>query len=118
MSIEKLLNKLYFIHKSFSYKHFYKSIKYFVSHNFYKEEYDITFVFHHHFNRGESGENMFLSPFISICEEHNIKYKIFEETSLDGKFSMYPRNKDAIPLDFLTVFQFLLRIVYSKKYQL
>lgn len=113
MSIRNLLNKLYFINKSFSYKHFYKSIKYFISHNFYKEEYDVVFVYHNHFNRGGNGENMFFEPFISTCKEHDINYKVFEETSLDGKFSMYPRNKDAIPLDFLTLVQFILRKIFS-----
>jgi len=91
----------------------FKSILYFISIMFKNKNYDIAFVYLNHFNR--EGENPFFKNFIEVCKENNINYIEFEETDLKGAYSHYPRNPEAVPLDFITLIQVLLRKIFTKK---
>ena len=99
--------------KKYDLKSFLKSMRYFISVLFIKKEYDVIFIYENHFNRGKNGENLFLFPMIESCKKNNIKYIVFEDTDLKAAFSSFPRNKEAIPLDFIS----LLRIIYRKFYK-
>lgn len=90
------------------------SIKFFIRLLLKKQKYDVVFLTHRHFNRGRNGENLFLKPFILFCKKNNLSYIVFEENSLDGKFNMFPRNKDNTPFDFITLLQRILRKLYTK----
>jgi len=96
-------------------KSFYKSLKFFLKLLFIKKNYDVVFVSFNHFNRGKNGENIFFKPFIDVCKNNNLNYVYLEETDLKGAFNNYPRNKDAIPLDFITFLQVILRKLFSKE---
>ena len=85
-----------------------------------KKQVEIIFVYLNHFNRNKDGSNPFLFPFINYCNKNNLKYLLIEETDLKGAFNSYPRNKDAIKLDIVTLIQILLRKIFklkSNKYQ-
>ena len=79
------------------------------------KKYDIVFVYLNHFNRGIKNENYFLIPFLEICRKNDLSYIMIEETDLKGAYSNYPRNNDAIPLDFITLLQVFLRKLYKLK---
>ncbi len=103
------------IGKSFSFFYYIKSASYFLKTIFVPMNYDIVFVQHNHFNRNSEGSNPFFVPFLDLCKKHNLKYIIFEEVSISGNFSMYPRNPNAHPMDFLKVIQLGLRKIFSNK---
>jgi len=92
-----------------------KSILFFFKLLFFKQKYDVIFSYSNHFNRGANGENIFLKPFLKVCEKYNIKYLLLEETDLKGMYNTYPRNEKAIYLDLITFLQILLRKFFSKK---
>lgn len=102
--------------RNFDFFNFFKSMLFFFKSLFIKHHYDVVFVYLNHFNRGKNGENLFLQPMIESCKRHNIKYIVFEDTDLKGEFSKYPRNKEAIPLDFITMLRILFRKIYGKKH--
>jgi len=91
----------------------FKSILYFIFTIFKSRDYDIVFVYLNHFNK--EGKNPFLRNFIEISKKEKLKYIEFEETDLKGAYSHYPRNPEAIPLDFITLIQVLLRKIFTKK---
>lgn len=80
-----------------------------------RKEVEIVFVYLNHFNRNKYGSNPFLVPFINYCDKNKFKYLLIEETDLKGAFDSYPRNKDAIKLDIVTLFQVLLRKIFKLK---
>lgn len=100
--------------KKIDFINFFKSFYFFIISIFLKNNYDVIFLTHRHFNRGKNGENLFFKPFLEYCEKNKLKYLIYEENSLDGKFDMFPRNTKAVPLDFISLLQRILRILYSK----
>lgn len=100
---------------NFPRNNYWSSMKYFFKAIFLKQKCDVVFVALNHFNRGENAKNNFFQPFKDSCKKHNINYIIFEETDLKGAFNMYPRNKGAIPLDFITLLQVILRKLFSQR---
>ena len=82
-----------------SFFHFFKLL-------FIENKVDIIFYYPQHFNRGEKGENLFFEPLYQACKRNNISYLVFEE--IDSN-SDKPRDKDAIPFDFIFYIILILR---------
>lgn len=93
----------------------FKSILFFISNIFLSRSYDVVFVYSNHFNRGIDGENEFLKPFLKSLEKGKYSYLLLEESDLKRAYSHYPRNTKAIPLDFITLIQVILRKVFTNK---
>ena len=82
------------------------SFFYFFKLFFIRSNVEIVFYYPQHFNRGRKGENLFFEPLYQACRNNNIKYLIFEERDSN---SDKPRNKNAIPFDFVFYVIFILR---------
>jgi len=85
---------------------FLQSFFYFSKLLFFKKEVDVIFYYPQHFNRGTKGENLFFEPLYQACENNNVSYFIFEEVDCN---SDKPRNKSAIPFDFVFYLILILR---------
>jgi len=94
-------------------KNFFISMKYFFKLIFSRKEYDVVFVSSVVFNRGSDSENILFRPMIDCCKKNNLKYVIFEDTDLKGIFSNFNRSKEAIPFDFVSLIQIILRKLFN-----
>ena len=94
-------------------KNFFISMKYFVKLIFSLKEYDVVFVSSVIFNRGSEGENILFRPMIDCCKKNNLKYLIFEDTDLKGIYSNFQRSKEAVPFDFVSFIQIVLRKFFN-----
>ena len=94
-------------------KNFLISMKYFLKLIFSRKEYDVVFVSSIIFNRGPIGENLLLKPMIDLCEKDNLRYIIFEDTDLKGIYDNFSRSNQAMPFDFISLFQIILRKLYK-----
>lgn len=101
-------------------KIFFISMKYFLKLIFSRKEYDVVFVSSVIFNRGSESENILFRPMIDCCKKNNLKYIIFEDTDLKGIYSNFNRSKEAVPFDFVSLIQIVLRkfLISSLKNQL
>ena len=86
-----------------------KSFLYFLRGSFKRIDVDVVFHYNNHLNRGRNGEPILFLPLINACKSNNNKYLIFEDTDLAGAFSGYPRYSEAIPFEFITLLQIVLR---------
>ena len=86
-----------------------KSFLYFLRGSFKRIDVDVVFHYNNHLNRGRNGEPILFLPLINACKANNNKYLIFEDTDLRGAFSGYPRYFEAIPFEFITLLQIVLR---------
>jgi len=93
----------------------FKSILFFISNIFITRSYDVVFVYLNHFNRGVDEANEFFKPFLDSLSKGGYSYTLWEESDLKGAYRHYPRNAEAIPLDFITLVQVLLRKFFTKK---
>ena len=98
-------------------KSLYKSTLYFLKLIFISKKYDVVFVSSSNFNRGINGENILLKPMIDICINNNLKYIVFEDTNLKGLYKNEIRSKSAIPIDFISFVQIILRKIHNIKYE-
>ena len=89
------------------------SARYFLKLIFISKEYDVVFVSSAFFNRGESGENLLFKPMVEFCKKNNISYAIIEDTDLKGEYKSFFRNKESIPLDFISHLQIFFRKIYN-----
>lgn len=94
-------------------KNFFISMKYFLKLIFSRKEYDVVFVSSIVFNRGSDSENILFRPMIDCCKKNNLKYIIFEDTDLKGIYSNFNRSKEAIPFDFVSLIQIVLRKLFN-----
>ncbi len=94
-------------------KNFFISMKYFFKLIFSRKEYDVVFVSSVVFNRGSDSENILFRPMIDCCKKNNLKYVIFEDTDLKGIYSNFNRSKEAIPFDFVSLIQIILRKLFN-----
>tara|TARA_B100001057_G_scaffold491819_1_gene582883 strand:+ start:2198 stop:3460 length:1263 start_codon:yes stop_codon:yes gene_type:complete len=88
-------------------------MKYFLKLIFSRKEYDVVFVSSVVFNRGLESENILFRPMIDCCKKNNLKYVIFEDTDLKGIYSNFNRSKEAIPFDFVSLIQIVLRKLFN-----
>ena len=102
--------------REINFKYLMKSMFFFLKAFFIKQKYDVVFVYLNHFNRGNDSKNSFLAPMIETCQRNKIRYIIFEDTDLKGAYGQYPRNREAVPFDFITLLRILFRKVYGKKH--
>ncbi|HSN59489.1 MAG TPA: hypothetical protein VLR49_01035 [Ferruginibacter sp.] len=65
----------------------------------------VLFYYPQHFNQGADGTNDFLKPLIDSCKKNNISFLVLEEPANNNA----PRNKNAIPFDFVFYCIILLR---------
>ncbi len=94
-------------------KNFFISMKYFFKLIFSRKEYDVVFVSSVVFNRGSDSENILFRPMIDCCKKNNLNYVIFEDTDLKGIYSNFNRSKEAIPFDFVSLIQIILRKLFN-----
>lgn len=94
-------------------KNFFISMKYFLKLIFSRKEYDVVFVSSVIFNRGSESENILFRPMIDCCKKNNLKYIIFEDTDLKGIYSNFNRSKEAVPFDFVSLIQIVLRKLFN-----
>ncbi len=94
-------------------KIFFISMKFFLKHIFSRKEYDVVFVSSVIFNRGSESENILFRPMIDCCKKNNLKYIIFEDTDLKGIYSNFNRSKEAVPFDFISLTQIVLRKLFN-----
>ena len=94
-------------------KNFFISMKYFLKLIFSRKEYDVVFVSSVIFNRGSESENILFRPMIDCCKKNNLKYIIFEDTDLKGIYSNFNRAKEAVPFDFVSLIQIVLRKLFN-----
>ena len=50
---------------------------------------------------------------IDSCKKNNLKYVIFEDTDLKGIYRNFNRSKEAVPFDFISLIQIVLRKLYN-----
>ena len=74
---------------------------------FKKKNIDIVFYCSQHFNRGETGQNLYFEHLLKACENNKISYMVFEEPEYNYS---KPRSSDAVPFDFI----FYLIIFFRK----
>ena len=94
-------------------KIFFISMKYFLKLIFSRKEYDVVFVSSVIFNRGSESENILFRPMIDCCKKNNVKYIICEDTDLKGIYSNFNRSKEAVPFDFVSLIQIVLRKIFN-----
>ena len=94
-------------------KNMYSSILYFLKLIFVRKDYDVTFVSSAYFNRGDKGENLLLKPMINSCKKHKLKYIVFEDTVLKGLYDNFKRSNEALPFDFISLIQIILRKFFN-----
>ena len=94
-------------------KNFFISMIYFLKLIFSRQEYDVVFVSSVVFNRGPEGKNLLFSPMIDCCKKNNLKYIIIEDTDLKGIYRNFNRSKEAVPFDFVSLIQILLRKLHN-----
>ena len=94
-------------------KNFFISMKFFLKLIFSRKEYDVVFVSSVIFNRGSESENILFRPMIDCCKKNNLKYIIFEDTDLKGIYSNFNRSKEAVPFDFVSLIQIVLRKLFN-----
>ena len=90
-------------------KNMFSSMLYFLKLVFVRKDYDVTFVSSAYFNRGDKGENLLLKPMINSCKKHKLKYIVFEDTDLKGLYDNFNRSSEALPFDFISLIQIILR---------
>ena len=95
-----------------NWKRVFISMRYFLTLIFFGDRYDVVFVCSSTFNRGKSHENYLFKPMIEFCKKNNISYVIFEEAYLRS-FKSYEINKEAIPLDFISILKIILRKILN-----
>jgi len=93
------------------------SIYYFCKLIFITRKYDVVFVSSVFFNRGEGGQNLLFKPMIEFCESNGLNYTIFEDTDLKGAYNKFKRNNKAVPFDFISLVQIMLKKIYNFKYK-
>ena len=94
-------------------KNMFSSMLYFLKLIFVRKDYDVTFVSSAYFNRGDKGENLLLKPMISSCKKHKLKYIVFEDTDLKGLYDNFNRSSEALPFDFISLIQIILRKFFN-----
>ena len=87
-------------------KYFFKSLFFFLTLVFRKSKVDVIFYYPQHFNRSESGENLYFLDMINTCIENKISFLIFEEPDQNTGFT---RSKKSVPFDFLFMLIKVLR---------
>ena len=94
-------------------KNMFSSMLYFLKLIFVRKDYDVTFVSSAYFNRGDKGENLLLKPMINSCKKHKLKYIVFEDTDLKGLYDNFNRSSEALPFDFISLIQIILRKFFN-----
>ena len=94
-------------------KNMFSSMLYFLKLIFVRKDYDVTFVSSAYFNRGDKGENLLLKPMINSCKKHKLKYIVFEDTDLRGLYDNFDRSSEALPFDFISLIQIILRKFFN-----
>ncbi len=87
--------------------YFFYSLFYFVRLIFTRKHYQVIFYSPHHFNRGESAENLFLLPMLQVCRQEKINFLYLEEPDI---YSNQNRSKETVPFDFI----YYLIIIFRK----
>ena len=82
------------------------SIIYFVRQVFRRKHYHIIFYAPHHFNRGDSSENIFFRDLLNVCETDGLSFLYLEEPDI---YSSLKRSNTAIPFDFIYFLIIFLR---------
>ena len=85
---------------------FLQSFFYFFTLLFVPKKVDVVFYYPQHFNRDKQGGNQFFEPLFKACVNNNVSYLVFEEVDFT---SNNPRNKSAIPFDFVFYLILILR---------
>ena len=74
---------------------------------------DVVFYYPQHFNKSKSGNIPLFNHLIASCEIHGVSYCLFEEPDFQVKS---PRNKNAVPFDFVWFLILVLRkLSFNKK---
>ena len=94
-------------------KNMFSSMLYFLKLIFVRKDYDVTFVSSAYFNRGDRGENLLLKPMINSCKKHKLKYIVYEDTDLKGLYDNFNRSSEALPFDFISLIQIILRKFFN-----
>lgn len=108
------LESINYLRKTKVFRLFYPRNTYYIVKSFFsciflkKQQYDVIFYYPQHFN-GLQGEPPYFLFLLDVCKKYGFKYLLLEEPDyLTNK----PRNKEALPLDFIWLLVLVLRKLF------
>ena len=92
----------------------FKSTLFFSKRLFFKQEYDVVFIYRNTFVRRD-GTNHLLKPFVESCETHGFRYLLLESRHYQKSSGFrYLCNDNAVPYNLISYLQGRLRRYYSR----